>query len=217
MAAVCPGEEKDRGQPSPTVPKSPTSLRKGQARRSGSRQNSGTSLAKLAAPGVRREGGDRVGWGGRDTGSNFAAPPPSSELRQFRILPPPPHLSRILGPRKAHPFGPASSPLPAGPRDPRAAHSPRGHRVARPPVLPARPPAGTLAGRGGAAEEGARPAAVRSPAGGAGKGRCRGPDGAEQAAFAAGAGAESLRRSLGLSSGSGWGACDVSRWRSWAS
>lgn len=79
-------------------------------------------------------------------------------------------------------------------------------------------PAGRrLAGVAGLAEEGARPAAVRSPAGGAGKGRCRGPDGAEQAAFTAGAGAESLRRSLGLSSGSGWGACDVSRWRSWES
>lgn len=39
--------------------------------------------------------------------------------------------------------------------------------------------------------EGLRLGPVRSRAGGAGKGRCRGPDGAEQAAFAAGAGVES--------------------------
>lgn len=135
MAAVCPGEEKDRGQPSPTVPKSPTSLRKGQARRSGSRQNSGTSLAKLAAPGVRREGGDRVGWGGRDTGSNFAAPPPSSELRQFRILPRPPISQGSLAPEKPIPSGPPPLRYPQGPAIP-VPHTPRGATAspARPPV-----------------------------------------------------------------------------------
>lgn len=86
---------------------------------------------------------------------------------------------------------------PRGPRDLSAGHSLQVYGFANRPK--------TCGGRVRLWKEGLRLGFVRSQAGGAEKGRCRGPDGAEQAAFAAGAGVESCAPVPGPELGLGLG------------
>lgn len=98
-----------------------------------------------------------------------------------------------------------SSPRNSGPPPLRYPGTPRSLGSALPPGLRSRQPAADERGPGRAAEGGARPGPVRSRAGGAWKGRCRGPDGAERAAFAAGAVVESCAPVPGPELGLGLG------------
>lgn len=116
VVAVGSGEEeKDRQHPSLTVLKSPTSLKRAGVHHSRTCQNSGLSLAKLAAPG--------------EQGLQLRRPSPiswSSGSSGYFSL----HLSSTRGSLKARPSGPASSSLPAGPAIP-APHTARGVTASR--------------------------------------------------------------------------------------
>ena len=122
--------------------------------------------------------------------------PHFSEIKPFsRLFPPYPKYlwlsqssslpdSGVARPPSPRYFGFTSSRMPPGTPRSFGRHTPSGSTGLAP-----RPK--TCSGWVRLWREGLRPGFVRNPAGGAGKGRCRGPDGAEQAAFAAGAGVES--------------------------